>query len=275
MSDQFPRGEGIPAQSPLYWVRQKDRYLRQLLIRDIEKATGRRLVVYFANRELGVDVDINPQDPPYFAELFDDVGADEPVDLMLETSGGRTDSTEALVSFLKCNVKDFRVVVPSAAKSNGTLLALASSSIVMGATSELGPIDPHINGTPCNILIDPQIAQTNLPLARLANNFIKQTQVLARKLLSEGMMKDAGIDVINQTVHLLSTNDKFYSHGSVIDHNEAEQLGLKVTYMAPSEDVWKQFWLLYCMYAFDARKDRLSKIFEGRSRSTSISSNKV
>ena len=34
----------------MFWVQQKDRYLRQLLIRDIEDQTGRRLIVYFANR---------------------------------------------------------------------------------------------------------------------------------------------------------------------------------------------------------------------------------
>jgi hypothetical protein len=34
--EYFPRGKALPAQSPLFWVDQKDRYIRQLLIRDID-----------------------------------------------------------------------------------------------------------------------------------------------------------------------------------------------------------------------------------------------
>jgi len=268
LADTFPRTTALPTQSPLHWVRQKDRYLRQLMIRDIESVTKRRLVVYFANREQGGAVDINYQDMPYMAELFEDVAPEEPVDLMLETTGGFTDATEAVVSFLKCNVKDLRVIVPNAAKSNGTLLALVSSSIVMGATSELGPIDPHISGTPCNILIDPAVAAQNVALAKLAENAIKQTQALATSVLSDGMMKEAGQDTINKTVELLSTNNHYFSHGSVIDHNEAVGLGLKVEYLPPTDELWRRIWLLYCMYAHDARRDKLLKIFEGRSRST-------
>jgi ClpP class serine protease len=128
--EKFPRAVELPKQSPLFWVEQKDRYLRQLLIRDIEEATGRRLVVYFANRyEKGADIDA--RDPAYMAELLGDVGAD-PVDLLLETNGGQTDPTEALVTLIRNVATDFRVIVANAAKSNGTLLCLAADRIVMG-----------------------------------------------------------------------------------------------------------------------------------------------
>src|SRR5271170_7804717 len=57
-AERFPRSTDLPSQSPLFWVEQKDRYLRQLLIRDIEELTSRRLVVYFGNRfERGSDID--------------------------------------------------------------------------------------------------------------------------------------------------------------------------------------------------------------------------
>jgi hypothetical protein len=69
-SEPFPRGTALPVQSPLFWVQQKDRYLRQLLIKDIEAQTGRRLVVYFANRSLSAQID--PTDPTYFVEMLED-----------------------------------------------------------------------------------------------------------------------------------------------------------------------------------------------------------
>jgi ClpP class serine protease len=139
----FPRTSALPAQSPLYWVEQKNRYLRQLLIRDIEELTSRRLIVYFANRyEVGSD--IQPRDVAHFAELLGDLNA-APVDLLVETSGGLTDATEALISLIRTTITDLRVAVVNAAKSNGTLLALSARSIVMGATSELGPIEPPLS----------------------------------------------------------------------------------------------------------------------------------
>src|SRR5437763_194962 len=92
---QFPRTDALPVQSPKYWVNQKDRYLRQILIRDIEKLTNRRLVVYFANR-FAPGSQIDASDPAYFVEVLSDVEDGDPVDLMIETSGGMTDATEAI-----------------------------------------------------------------------------------------------------------------------------------------------------------------------------------
>jgi transposase-like protein len=53
-----------------------------------------------------------------------------------------TDATESLVTLLKNIIVDIRVIVADSAKSNGTLLGLAAKAIVMGASSELGPIEP-------------------------------------------------------------------------------------------------------------------------------------
>lgn len=268
-NDQFPRGTKLPSQSPLFWVEQKDRYLRQLLIRDIEALTTRRLVVYYANRFEDAQIDI--RDCAFVSELFGDVGK-EPVDLLLETSGGFTDATESLVSLIKNLTKDFRVIVANSAKSNGTLLGLASKSIVMGAPSELGPIEPLVQGIPCSILIQPQIAQSNFPLHMFGQYSLNQTRKLAKALLTEGMMKGRPITEIDDTVQKLSSRDIYFSHGTAIDHTEAKALGLAVEYLSPDDEIWKRLWLLYCMYEFDCRKSRYLKVFEGRARSTAVAS---
>ena len=131
----FPRGKAPPDQSPRFWVHHKDRYLRQLLIRDIEEQTDRDLISYFTDCDTIAQIDQN--DDTYLVELLGDRRR-EGVDLLLETNGGWTDATEKVVSILRKLAGTYRVIVPRRAKSNGTVIALAASTIVMGENSELG-----------------------------------------------------------------------------------------------------------------------------------------
>jgi hypothetical protein len=229
--------------------------------------SGRRLVVYFANRYENAQID--PRDCSFTTELLGDVGS-EPVDMLLETNGGFTDATEALVSLIQSLVTDLRVIVVNAAKSNGTLLCLAAKSIVMGATSELGPIEPLIQGVPCSILMQDQIAKTNFALHEMGKYALLQSRSLASRLLAAGMMKGKQQAEIDDCVRKLASRDTYFSHGSVIDHREAVTLGLKVEYLPPDDKLWERLWLLYCMYEFDCRRSGYLKIFEGRARSTAV-----
>lgn len=271
IQENFPRSEKLPNQSPIFWATQKDRYLRQLLIRDIEKITERRLVVYFANRFANAQID--GRDVAYMAELLGDVG-DSPIDLLLETVGGLTDATEALISLIQTTVNDFRVIVANAAKSNGTLLCLAAKTVVMGPTSELGPIEPLVQGIPCSILEKPNIASQNFPLHMYGVYALKQTSTLANTLLTKGMMNGRPAQEIEETVKKLASRETFFSHGSVISAAEAKGMGLNVEYWPPENDAWKRVWLLHCMYEHDCQRDQYLKIFEGNSRSMAIAAPK-
>jgi ClpP class serine protease len=71
------------------------------------------------------DAQIRGQDVAFIAELLNDVGG-SPIDLLIQTPGGETAATEAIISVLQNTVSDFRAIVPNAAKSNGTLLCLAA-----------------------------------------------------------------------------------------------------------------------------------------------------
>lgn len=268
-SIQFPRGSELPSQSPLFWVQQKDRYLRQLLIGDIEAITGRKLIVYFANRYLDGS-DINIGDISCIHEIVSDIKG-QPTDVILNTSGGQTDATEAIISLLQSSIPDFRVLVPHSAKSNGTMICLASNEIVMGAPSELGPIDPSLNGTPTSILAEDIVKQNNFPLHMLAMYAIAQSKSLATKLLASGMMKGKDGGAIEKTVQCLASKDKFFSHGSTIDHIEAASLGLTVRFLESDNPLWQRIWLLYCMYSHDTARTNVIKVFEGRHRSMSVS----
>lgn len=266
----FPRGTSLPAQTPLYWVADKDRYLRQLLLRDMEARTGRRQIVYFTRTDGPGQID--QDDDRLMVELLSDCPVG-PLDLILETNGGYTDSAEKLVSLLEPYRADLRVIIPRRAKSNGTLIALAARAIVMGIGSELGPIDPSIplapgRSVPAQFVIQAQDAD---PIIRqIAQYAIIQTRTLAHRLLASGQFTGRCSTDVEAVVNALSDRNSYPSHGSVIDHREAAALGLSVEFWSPDSENWKWVWLLRCMYEIDARRASLTKIFEGRAISNSI-----
>jgi hypothetical protein len=270
-AEQFPRSKSLPKQSPLFWVAEKDRYLRQLLIRDIQDCTGRTLLAYFAVTN-DPRAQIAPGDDAYFAEMARDAKGG-PADLLIETAGGWTDATEKIASLLRGLLPDLRVIVPCRAKSNGTMLALVGKQILMGPCSELGPADPFIQIAPNNMVpahflinvqgVDPIISQ-------LADHAIKQTRQLATTLLETGMMKGSDAQAIKDVVEALTSRQQYHSHGSVIDAAEADRLGLNVHKFGVDDELWQRLWLLRCMYEHDAARAGALKIFEGPLISNSL-----
>jgi hypothetical protein len=261
-SAAFPRSNSLPAQSPKYWAKEKDRYLRQLLIRDIEASTGRPLIVYFAQ----LDQQIGHTDPDDISEIVSGLPS-RSADMFIQTAGGLTDATEKIISVLRHSLDDFRVIVPSWAKSAGTVIAIASKTVLMGVNSELGPIDPQFQlatgMVPCELVAK----DTAFPqhVRDLAQNNIDRTRVLAKALLEKGMMRGRSSQEIDDTLAKLSSSDSYKSHGAVIDYEEAIQLGLSAEYLDPTSELWRRVWLLYCMYDYDAKAKNLGKIFEGSS----------
>lgn len=269
MADCFPRTTDTPNQSPLYWVAHKDRYLRQLLIRDIEEVTGRNFIVYFTDCDRS-GAQIDQSDDVGFYELLNKIDG-KAIDLLLETNGGLTDATEKISGLLRQATDDLRVIVPRRAKSNGTIFALCGSSILMGFQSELGPIDPSIGGIPAEFVINAPAGSFNPIDIQYANSARKQTRKLAYNLLKSGMMKDRTDDEIKDTVEKLSTKAHYHSHGSSIDADEAIRLNLKIEKLPPENDLWKKIWLLRTMYQHDCGVCGYAKLFEGNYVSSAVS----
>jgi hypothetical protein len=137
----------------------------------------------------------------------------------------------------------------------------------------LGPADPLIqiapgNMVPAHFLIS--APNVDLIFVQAAQHAIAQTVKLAASLLSSGMMKGKTTGEVDFVVQALASRQQYPSHGSVIDANEAAQLGLSVIKLGPNDDFWQRLWLLRCMYAQDARRAGALKIFEGPNISNSL-----
>ncbi len=268
MPDSFPRSKNLPQQSPLFWVTHKDRYLRQQLISDIQEETGRDLIVYFTECERSGAV-IDMGDDVLFTELLRGCQG-RPVDLLIETNGGYTDPTEKICALLQQAATDLRVVVPRRAKSNGTVIALCGSTILMGIESELGPIDPSYNGVPVEFILNAPPGSFNPIEVQLAITTRGQTEKLAKELLSRGMMSQHGSPAIDETIGKMATRGHYHSHGSVIDMREATLLNLNVTQHDMNNELWKKFWLLRTMYQYDCLQNGYAKMFESLKVSSAV-----
>jgi len=79
-----------------------------------------------------------------FMETVHGLPKDVPLDLILHSPGGTAEAAESIVEYLRGRFPGLRVIVPVAAMSAATMMAMAADEIVLGAHSQLGPIDPQL-----------------------------------------------------------------------------------------------------------------------------------
>jgi hypothetical protein len=262
--DVFPRTSVIGSVSPVFWAANKDRYLRQLLIHDIQRERGRDLIVIFHDDRFA---EIDDSDIRYLGELLTGVETSE-FDLLLETAGGYSSSTDALLEVLDNTKKPFHAIIVSAAKSNGTLLALGAKSLTMGYASQLGPIDPQLFNVSTMILKSDEIKMRDPVIHAMAEKAIQYQQGLAKVALGRGLMRDRDEETIGAMVEKLCS---FNNHGAVIDIDAAREMFKDAVIETKADsNLWKQLWLLYCIYKNDMEVGRIAKLYEGKLVSASI-----
>jgi len=123
---------------------QFDRPRRERALRSLEKLdlSGRRTVcLYYSGRHKS----LTQYDVPPFYSMLKSVDPIADLDLVVVSPGGDGTAAESLLDLCRKYCRGvLRVVVPLYAKSAATLLALGADEIVMGETSELGPIDAQV-----------------------------------------------------------------------------------------------------------------------------------
>ncbi len=207
---------------------------------------------------------INHTDPDDIAEIIQAIDGDV-CDILIQTPGGSVDACEKIISVLSKKFTDYRVIVPSWAKSAGTVIALSSNEIVLGINSELGPIDPHMTidnvSVPCQIVAQDQTLPPRVQImATLAADRMRQ---MAFDILEKGMMSGKDQATINDVLDKISDSAGYKSHGAVIDYDEATALGLNASFLEPGDELWRRIWLLYCLYDYDMKLKNIGKVFEG------------
>jgi len=249
-----------------------DFIFRQRIIQSIEQQRKRRLITYISNVDHpAVQIDLN--DAHNLETCFRAPSDLRPIDLMIHSPGGQAEAAERIINLARSySGNDFRVIVPSYAKSAATIMDLGSDAVVMSDGSELGPIDPQI------ILRGPQgdmrraaasfvehrdelltkirdaiqrqepfqgymqmLAQVDGPFIKECERAINLSKEIARKWLKEHMLKGKTDAEVQRAVDEFSDPSRTLSHGRMIDYRQAKSAGIEVEYIPKEADLWEAF----------------------------------
>ena len=123
--------------------------IRRKYLRSLHEYTGRAVILYatafLEPRQVPPsELQISLVDIQGMMEVVSNI-EEKALDLILHSPGGSAEAAESIVEYLRTRFDHVRVFVPLAAMSAATMLALSADEIVMGAHSQLGPIDPQFN----------------------------------------------------------------------------------------------------------------------------------
>ncbi len=241
-ADAYLRSQSAPDR-----VRRK--YLKSLF-----ELTGRNVIAYYSGwlSKPGIEgVHINDEDKNGFMMAVHELDRSIGLDLILHTPGGELHATESIIHYLhQMFGDDIRVIVPQIAMSGGTLIACSAKEILMGAHSNLGPVDPQLRGVPAYGVIEefrtaadqikkdpskvhvwnPILSKYHPTFLSQCKNAIEHSSEVAQNCLEKTMFKDdpGKVGIVKKIVRGLTDYSGNKSHARHIHIDECKALGLKV-----------------------------------------------
>jgi len=270
-------------------------------IKKIESLTEQRpLIVYAANMRRGgfnVPNTIDDSDITGFSDLIEDIDS-EKIDIFLHSPGGSAETTERIVNLLRENFSHIRFLIPNAAYSAATMLALCGDEILMDERSTLGPIDPQIiittpqgvTSAPVQDILDgfdrirrilkdepgalgaylPMLQKYDLHIFETCENAKKLAHSLAQEWLEKYMLKDNPDkkEKAKTIADRLASHGEHLSHGRTIGIKKCNDLGLVIKDLRKMPELRNELWNLYCLIEILFDRSPMVKLFEN-SRGTS------
>jgi hypothetical protein len=233
---------------------------RRARLAKLRDLTGRPVILYAADflnkrklQAVGSDVIIDLEDIEGFREIIDATPGSE-VDILIHSPGGSAEATESIVELLRSRFQHIRFLIPGAAKSAATMLAMAGDVLLLDEGSELGPTDPQLTinnrQSPAGAIRDqfgkavkdlqtnPALMPAWLPILQQygpsllveCENHIALSVQLVSKWLRSYMFRGErnAADKARKVAKRLSNDRLFRSHARRIGKDQLEKLGLKV-----------------------------------------------
>jgi Serine dehydrogenase proteinase len=285
MAETVTAASPIPEGDIILVKYQKERMLiRQSIIKQIEDTFSKqdggqktRLISYSNLFDGPVSSGIEGSDIEAFSDILTPIsesGCDSLI-LMISSPGGEAHAAEKIFEFIRKKFRKFRVIVPQAAKSAATMIALGSDEIIMCEDiSELGPIDPQIPKilptgavtyipaySIINLLTEaeerieekrpyqhllPILANVDADLVDRCNKSIEESKALAKEWLKTYMLKKCSPRKIARIVDdFTSPNRRFKTHSKLISASDAKEIGLRIKILPANDELWKKIWELH------------------------------
>lgn len=251
------------ARTHLFSAQHADRYDRQTLIREYQQLTGARLIVMIDQ--------VFSHSVTLVEELLTGASPEQELHLLLSSPGGDGEVAVRLVRAMQARCSRLTIIVPDMAKSAATIMCLGANSILMGAASDLGPVDPQfpINGrlvgakeieqaiTDAEARVAAAPATFPLYSGLLADvNMLMVEQARAAMDRSYTLIDEAltcsGVDAAERAQIAAALKgplvDDAKTHGATVGPEAARSLGLPVTTMDPNSEEWQLIWALWTRY---------------------------
>lgn len=217
--------------------------------------------------------------------------------LIINSPGGSGLAAERIIRACRSYSKtgEYWAIVSGKAKSAATMICFGASKIIMGPTSELGPIDPQIrletgeSCSVCNIIksyqelfsgaektvghLEPYLQQLNKYDQRKIEEY-KMAQSLSEdiavKSLKTGMMDGLPEDEIREKIKGFLTPEETKVHGRPIYRDDAKAYGLNIEKAEATSPIWKLVYELY-IRSDNFVSSKASKCMETKHQGWSIS----
>ena len=248
------------------------------LYRKISEIRKHPLIAYVTSSRQGASGQMGADVIPQFAKLLLEIPKGyEAIDILIVSNGGDPIVPWRIISMVREKYKNVGVLLPYAAYSAATLMALGADEIVMHPFSNLGPVDPQLShqrrvprqpaGQDVEVIhFGSEDLRNFLEFVRTDVGISDQEQL---EQAFELICKDVGaipIGVAKRSTQLaLSMSEKllslhlgdtsqaraiaealnrsFYHHGYPLGRTEAKRIGLPV--VSPSEDVEQILWQIW------------------------------
>jgi len=229
-------------------------FVRRKYLRRANEITGRNVIAYYSsflqkpNLEQG---SIDDNDKNGFMAVIHKMDRSKGLDLILHTPGGNLAATESIVDYLKHMFgNNIRAIIPQIAMSAGTMIACSCKTIVMGKQSNLGPIDPQLNGISAPGVVEEfkraateikghseKIPIWQVIISRYHPTFIGEcekaiewsNQIMTKWLLDNMLSGDSSADKrLDSIMKYISSHSETMSHSRHIGIDECERIGLNI-----------------------------------------------
>jgi ClpP class serine protease len=238
---------------------------RKRLYQQLEQEIGRPIISFFTS--LTRQSMLEDTDADLLEGILQNMDLSKGFALFLSSYGGYGEAAERIVNVCRnaSGTGEFWAIVPGKAKSAATMVCFGSSKIWMGASSELGPIDPQLtiiedgrrkSFSVWNIVrsyedlfkravreqgnLEPYIQQLQKYDYREIQEFqsaILLSEDIAVRSLKSGMMRRKAERTIKSQIKIFLTPQRTKSHGRPIYRDEAKGCGLVIEPMETSTKI--------------------------------------